>query len=130
MKALTYDGLPTAIDMGPFELTVIPDPTLRPDQFRVQATQQVQFPEDWLVMVLAGVRGTVHRRIEDRGATYVIQDQDAWCEDLMEAMGDVLAAENDATALNRALAELGAVAAEWTIALHRDRIRAEEASIR
>lgn len=126
MKALTYAGLPTSARFGPLGLDVVLDPTMRPDTYRVEARQVVDFADDWVVLVLGAVRGAIQARIEQRGATRLIQDDDDWCDDLMEAMGDVLVAEGDREQLHRALTRLGAVAAEWTIAIHRDRTEPKE----
>lgn len=125
---MTAPTLPV-LELGPLQVEVVPNADLSTNTVIVRATQQArfrqnslaQYGDEWTSLVLGAIRGTIHGRTETRRAFHVVQTDEAWDEELMEAVGDVLAAD-DAASRRRALLDLGAITTENVIALDYDRI--------
>lgn len=129
---MTAPALPM-LELGPLEVQVIPDASLATNQVVLRATQQVRFRQDetvqygdgWTSLVLGAIRGTIHGRTNARRAFHVSQSDEAWDDELIEALGDVLAAD-DSNARRQALLDLAAIATEGVIANDYARITSKE----
>jgi hypothetical protein len=129
---VTAPALPV-LEVGPLTVAMETSPDLDRNEVLVRATQQVrfrrnsavQYGDEWTSLVLGAIRGTIHGRTEQRRAFHIVQSDDEWNDELMEALGDVLAAE-DTAARRRALLDLATTASEATIAVDYDRIVSKE----